>query len=100
MVTRAVQGGFRVVPVLLVDVELPPLLASRIWVDLRQTDGPADLYWLTRQRTTLGEERFRTVLREHLGDEGSSKVVGMLDSAAGREGGTDMGGAPGTADQP
>jgi tetratricopeptide (TPR) repeat protein len=40
MVTRAVQGGFRVVPVLLVDAELPPLLASRVWVDLRQADGP------------------------------------------------------------
>lgn len=40
MVTRAVQGGFKVVPVLLVDAELPPLLASRVWVDLRQADGP------------------------------------------------------------
>jgi hypothetical protein len=40
MITRAVQGGFRVVPVLLVDAELPPLLASRVWVDLRQADGP------------------------------------------------------------
>jgi hypothetical protein len=40
MMTRAIQGGFRVVPVLLVDAELPPLLASRIYVDLRQADGP------------------------------------------------------------
>jgi TIR domain len=39
MMTRAVAGGFKVVPVLLVDAELPPLLASRIYVDLRQADG-------------------------------------------------------------
>jgi tetratricopeptide (TPR) repeat protein len=71
-----------------------------ICLEIRSPHVRTDLYWLARQRTTLGEERFRTLLREHVGDEGSSKVVGMLDSAAGREGGTDMGGAPATADQP
>jgi hypothetical protein len=40
MMTRAVQEGFRLIPVLLKDAELPPLLASRSWVDFRTADGP------------------------------------------------------------
>ena len=37
---RAVEQGRRLIPVLLVDAEMPPLLASRVWVDLRHADGP------------------------------------------------------------
>jgi TIR domain len=41
MWTRAVAGQQRLIPVLLKDAEMPPTLASRVWVDFRNTDGPA-----------------------------------------------------------
>jgi tetratricopeptide (TPR) repeat protein len=41
MVTRVVASQQRLIPVLLTDAEMPPLLASRVWVDFRQADGPA-----------------------------------------------------------
>ena len=37
---RAIERGQRLIPVLLKDAEMPPLLASRIWVDFRNADGP------------------------------------------------------------
>src|SRR4051794_35133549 len=37
---RAIERGQRLIPVLLKDAEMPPLLASRIWVDFRNIDGP------------------------------------------------------------
>ena len=40
MMTRAVEGGQRLIPVLLGDAEMPPLLASRVWIDFRTADGP------------------------------------------------------------
>jgi hypothetical protein len=40
MMTRAVAGTQRLIPVLLADAEMPPLLASRVYVDLRRADGP------------------------------------------------------------
>ena len=40
MMTRAIEGRQRLIPVLLDDVELPPLLASRVWIDFRGADGP------------------------------------------------------------
>ncbi len=40
MMTRAVEGKLRLIPVLLADADMPPLLASRVWVDLRSADGP------------------------------------------------------------
>jgi hypothetical protein len=40
LMQRAVEQGRRIIPVLLADAEMPPLLASRIWVDLRHADGP------------------------------------------------------------
>jgi tetratricopeptide (TPR) repeat protein len=40
MVTRAVDKQLRLIPVLLKDAEMPPLLASRVWVDFRGADGP------------------------------------------------------------
>jgi hypothetical protein len=40
MVTRAVAGQQRLIPVLLGEVELPPFAAARVWVDFRRADGP------------------------------------------------------------
>jgi tetratricopeptide (TPR) repeat protein len=40
MMTRAIEGKQRLIPVLLKDAEMPPLLASRVWVDFRNADGP------------------------------------------------------------
>jgi hypothetical protein len=39
---RAIERGQRLIPVLLKDAEMPPLLASRIWIDFRNADGPDD----------------------------------------------------------
>jgi tetratricopeptide (TPR) repeat protein len=39
MVTAAVAGRQRLIPVLLGEAELPPFAASRLWVDFRQVDG-------------------------------------------------------------
>lgn len=41
MMTRAVAGQQRLIPVLLNDAEMPPLLASRLYIDFRHADGPA-----------------------------------------------------------
>ena len=40
MLTRAVAGQQRLIPVLLGEAELPPFLAARVWVDFRHADGP------------------------------------------------------------
>jgi len=40
MMNRAVEGKQRLIPVLLADAEMPPLLASRIWIDFRNAFGP------------------------------------------------------------
>jgi hypothetical protein len=40
MMTRAVVGKQRIIPVLLKDAELPPFLAARVYVDFRNADGP------------------------------------------------------------
>jgi tetratricopeptide (TPR) repeat protein len=40
MVSRAVEGSQRLIPVLLGDVEIPPFAATRLWVDFRGADGP------------------------------------------------------------
>jgi len=40
LMQRAVEQDRRIIPVLLADAEMPPLLAARIWVDLRHADGP------------------------------------------------------------
>lgn len=40
MLTRAVAGRQRLVPVLLGEAELPPFIASRVWVDFRGAAGP------------------------------------------------------------
>ncbi len=41
MLTRTVAGEQRLIPVLLEDADLPPFLASRVWVDFRETHDPA-----------------------------------------------------------
>jgi hypothetical protein len=40
LLTRTVAGQQRLIPVLLADAGMPPLLASRVYVDLRHADGP------------------------------------------------------------
>jgi hypothetical protein len=40
MMTRAIEGKQRLIPVLVKDAEMPPLLANRVWVDFRNADGP------------------------------------------------------------
>src|SRR5439155_372939 len=40
MLTRAVADQQRLIPVLLGEAELPPFLATRVWVDFRHADGP------------------------------------------------------------
>ena len=40
MMQRAVEGQHRLIPVLLADAEMPPLLASRLYIDFRHADGP------------------------------------------------------------
>jgi hypothetical protein len=39
MMTRAIAGKQRLIPVLLKNAEMPPLLASRVWIDFRNADG-------------------------------------------------------------
>jgi hypothetical protein len=40
IMTRAVHGKQRVIPVILGTAEMPPLLASRLYIDFRGADGP------------------------------------------------------------
>ena len=40
MWTRAVAGQQRLVPVLLKDAEMPPMVANWVWIDFRNADGP------------------------------------------------------------
>ncbi len=40
MMNRAVEGKQRIIPVLLKEAEMPPLLAAHLYVDFRQADGP------------------------------------------------------------
>jgi tetratricopeptide (TPR) repeat protein len=40
LMQRAIEGRRRIVPVLYADADLPPLLASRVWVNFRGADGP------------------------------------------------------------
>ena len=59
MMTRAVAGKQRVIPVLLKDAEMPPFLAARVYVDFRNADGP-----VYRQRV---EELVRALKGERRG---------------------------------
>lgn len=37
---RTIEGRQRVIPILVDDVDVPPLLATRVWIDFRGADGP------------------------------------------------------------
>ncbi|MGO9502045.1 MAG: toll/interleukin-1 receptor domain-containing protein, partial [Streptosporangiaceae bacterium] len=39
-IARAVAGEQRLIPVLLGDVDLPPFIAGRAWIDFRYVDSP------------------------------------------------------------
>lgn len=41
LMTRSVELGQRLIPVVLEGAVLPPMLASRLWIDLRDKTGPA-----------------------------------------------------------
>jgi len=41
LLTRSVELGQRLIPVVIADAVLPPMLASRLWVDLRGKTGSA-----------------------------------------------------------
>lgn len=38
-----------------------------------------DLHWLSHQRETLGEKRFRELLAEHVGEDGVKQVIDLID---------------------
>ncbi len=40
MMTLAIEKGFRLIPVLLADADMPTLLAARVWIDFRDAYGP------------------------------------------------------------
>jgi tetratricopeptide (TPR) repeat protein len=52
MMTRAIAGKQRLIPVLFKDAEMPPLLASRVWVEFRNVDGSD---YLARVRKLIQE---------------------------------------------
>jgi TIR domain/CHAT domain/AAA ATPase domain len=57
MMTRAVEGQHRLIPVLLKEAEMPPLLAARVWVDFRTAAGPEYEASLLKLVKTLKGER-------------------------------------------
>jgi tetratricopeptide (TPR) repeat protein len=57
MMTRVVAGKQTLIPVLLKDAEMPPLLAARLWVDFRNADGPDYDARLRELARTLKGER-------------------------------------------
>jgi hypothetical protein len=54
---KAVEQGRRLIPVLLEDAEMPPMLASRLWIDFRGAGGP------------LYEEQVRRLVRALKGEK-------------------------------
>jgi len=65
LMQRAVERGRRLIPVLIADAEMPPLLAARLYVDFRGVEGP------------LYEERLRQLVRALRGEKpGHPKVDG------------------------
>ena len=57
MMSRAVEGKQRLIPVLLADAEMPPLLAARTWIDFRHAFGPEYERKFTQLVRTLKGER-------------------------------------------
>ncbi|HEX4954344.1 MAG TPA: tetratricopeptide repeat protein [Thermoanaerobaculia bacterium] len=46
---------------------------------IQSPNASRDLHWLSRQRETLGEDRFREVLARHLDEERVVAVLGLID---------------------
>jgi len=57
LVTRAIEHDVPLVPVLLRDAELPPFLATRVWIDFRSADGPDYLARVAELARVLKGER-------------------------------------------
>lgn len=57
LVTRAVAKSVRLIPVLYADAELPPMLATRAWIDLRGKTGDEYLAAVSRLARSLKGER-------------------------------------------
>ena len=57
LLQRAIERGRRLIPVLLRNAELPPLLASRLWIDFRHADGPEYLARVEQLARALKGER-------------------------------------------
>src|SRR5437660_3592161 len=66
MLTWAVAGQQRLIPVLLGEGELPPFLASRVWVDFRHADGPEYDRRVSQLVTALRGERLPRPSRDEL----------------------------------
>jgi hypothetical protein len=64
MLTRAVAGQQRLVPVLLGEAALPPFLASRVWVDFRGVAGPVYEQRFEQLASALRGERPRRPPRD------------------------------------
>jgi tetratricopeptide (TPR) repeat protein len=65
---------------------LPRNLRSlAIRLEIGSPEITIDVYWLTRQQEALGAERFKSLLREHTGEEGAASVLALLDRAASDE---------------
>ena len=57
LITRAIDRRQLLIPVLLKDAEMPPLLATRLWVDFRTADGPDYLAQVAKLVRALKGER-------------------------------------------
>jgi hypothetical protein len=51
------------------------LRSLALHIELEAPEVRIDFYWLARQRESLGEERFRALLREHAGDQDSAPRI-------------------------
>jgi hypothetical protein len=81
MLTRAVAGKQRLIPVVLKDAEMPPMMAARVWVDFRNADGPElpnlkDVF--DHSRNTVGGSTARVSTGS--GDVMASRRIGWATS--------------------
>jgi tetratricopeptide (TPR) repeat protein len=62
---------------------VPLNLASlALRIEIGSPEVRIDLHWLGRQRETLGESAFRTILTDHLGPGDTTDLLALLDSIA------------------
>jgi tetratricopeptide (TPR) repeat protein len=64
-------------------------------LELRVPQVRIDLHWLGRQRADLGEDRFRELVAESVGEESLESVLGMLDEHAASQDDASASGAKG-----